>query len=134
MLVHINQSDGVQQPLEARLLPAIKRHDHRGHAADLVRDPTQVPPSLRPRKPITSLIASPKRLRQITVTNSTRPGNVIVHQLLRKYVRALAIIPLAPAWGRSAAGQQGQSMPCPRCQSDVVTKDGTTPLGGQRFR
>ena len=25
-------------------------------------------------------------------------------------------------------------MPCPRCQSDAVTKDGTTPLGGQRFR
>jgi transposase, IS6 family len=25
-------------------------------------------------------------------------------------------------------------MPCPRCQSDVVTRDGTTPLGGQRFR
>jgi transposase-like protein len=26
------------------------------------------------------------------------------------------------------------SMPCPRCQSNAVTKDGTTPLGGQRFR
>ena len=25
-------------------------------------------------------------------------------------------------------------MQCPRCQSDGVTKDGTTPLGGQRFR
>src|SRR5919206_2803013 len=25
-------------------------------------------------------------------------------------------------------------MSCPRCQSDAVTKDGTTPLGGQRFR
>src|ERR687886_757600 len=25
-------------------------------------------------------------------------------------------------------------MPCPRCRSEVVTKDGTTPLGGQRFR
>jgi transposase, IS6 family len=25
-------------------------------------------------------------------------------------------------------------MPCPRCQSDAVTKDGSTPLGGQRFR
>ena len=25
-------------------------------------------------------------------------------------------------------------MPCPRCQSDAVTKDGTTPQGGQRFR
>jgi InsA N-terminal domain len=25
-------------------------------------------------------------------------------------------------------------MPCPGCQSAVVTKDGTTPLGGQRFR
>src|SRR5918911_117978 len=26
------------------------------------------------------------------------------------------------------------SMPCPRCQSEAVTKDGATPLGGQRFR
>src|SRR5688500_15419751 len=25
-------------------------------------------------------------------------------------------------------------MPCPRCASDVVVKDGTTPLGGQCFR
>src|SRR5437773_1564174 len=25
-------------------------------------------------------------------------------------------------------------MPCPRCNSEVVTKDGTTQLGGQRFR
>src|SRR5919197_84173 len=25
-------------------------------------------------------------------------------------------------------------MSCPRCNSEVVTKDGTTPLGGQRFR
>jgi transposase-like protein len=25
-------------------------------------------------------------------------------------------------------------MPCPRCTSNVVTKDGTTQLGGQRFR
>jgi transposase-like protein len=25
-------------------------------------------------------------------------------------------------------------MPCPRCKSEVVTKDGTTELGGQRFR
>jgi IS6 family transposase len=25
-------------------------------------------------------------------------------------------------------------MPCPRCHSEVVTKDGTTQLGGQRFR
>lgn len=25
-------------------------------------------------------------------------------------------------------------MVCPRCQSEVVTKDGTTQLGGQRFR
>jgi transposase-like protein len=25
-------------------------------------------------------------------------------------------------------------MPCLVCQSDAVTKDGTTPLGGQRFR
>jgi transposase, IS6 family len=25
-------------------------------------------------------------------------------------------------------------MPCPRCQSGAATKDGTTPLGGQRFR
>ena len=25
-------------------------------------------------------------------------------------------------------------MPCPRCRSATVTKDGTTPLGGQRFR
>src|SRR5918911_4276779 len=25
-------------------------------------------------------------------------------------------------------------MPCPRCRSDAVTKDGSTPLGGQRFR
>jgi transposase-like protein len=25
-------------------------------------------------------------------------------------------------------------MPCPRCQSDAVTRDGSTPLGGQRFR
>ena len=25
-------------------------------------------------------------------------------------------------------------MPCPRCRSEVLTKDGTTPLGGQRFR
>src|SRR6267143_1888017 len=25
-------------------------------------------------------------------------------------------------------------MPCPRCNSEVVMKDGTTQLGGQRFR
>src|SRR5918911_4639299 len=25
-------------------------------------------------------------------------------------------------------------MPCPRCRSAAVTKDGSTPLGGQRFR
>src|SRR4030088_3794881 len=25
-------------------------------------------------------------------------------------------------------------MPCPRCDSEVVTKDGPTQLGGQRFR
>src|SRR5919202_6747310 len=25
-------------------------------------------------------------------------------------------------------------MPCPRCRPEAVTKDGTTPLGGQRFR
>ena len=25
-------------------------------------------------------------------------------------------------------------MPCPRCLSDALTKDGSTPLGGQRFR
>src|SRR6266496_3081708 len=25
-------------------------------------------------------------------------------------------------------------MPCPRCKSEVVTKDGTTQFGGQRFR
>src|SRR5918912_1803172 len=25
-------------------------------------------------------------------------------------------------------------MPCPRCKSQAATKDGTTPLGGQRFR
>ena len=25
-------------------------------------------------------------------------------------------------------------MPCPRCKSEAVMKDGTTPLGGQRFR
>src|SRR5438046_1562060 len=25
-------------------------------------------------------------------------------------------------------------MQCPRCRSEVVTKDGTTQLGGQRFR
>jgi transposase-like protein len=25
-------------------------------------------------------------------------------------------------------------MPCPRCKSEVVTKDGTAPLGGQRLR
>ena len=36
MLVHINQSDGVHQPLETRLLPAVERHHHRGHASDLL--------------------------------------------------------------------------------------------------
>src|SRR5215471_3161626 len=25
-------------------------------------------------------------------------------------------------------------MACPRCESEIVTKGGTTPLGGQRFR
>ena len=25
-------------------------------------------------------------------------------------------------------------MPCPRCQSNAIMKDGTTPPGGQRFR
>src|SRR5262249_41731570 len=78
--------------------------------------------TFRPRRPTRSLIASPSKLRQITVTNRDRPGKVIVHHESRKYVRAPAI--MAP---HSAVGS-GEPRPTnPRVEINRIVEP-TSPV------